>query len=55
MPDELLKSMEEGIISNFIDRLKQIIFEDDRIGKAETLYLSMDIDKAKETYKKYYP
>lgn len=55
MSDKLLKSMEEEIVANFVDRLKQIIFEDDRIRKAETLYVSMDIDKAKDTYKKFYP
>lgn len=47
--------MENNIIERFTDRLKQLIFDDDRIPKAETLYIDMDINKAKKSYDKLYP
>lgn len=54
MPDEVLQSMENNIIERFTDKLKQLIFDDNRIPKAETLYIDMDINKAIETYEKMY-
>lgn len=55
IPEEILQSMEKNIIDRFTDRLKQLIFEDDRISKSETLFVDMDINKAIETYEKLYP
>lgn len=55
IPDEILQAMENSIIERFTDRLKQLIFDDDRIPKAETLYIDMDINKAKKSYDKLYP
>lgn len=55
IPDEILQAMENNIIERFTDRLKQLIFDDDRILKAETLYIDMDINKAKKSYDKLYP
>lgn len=54
IPDEILKDMENNIIERFTDRLKQLIFDDDRIPKAETLYINMNINKAIKTYDKLY-
>lgn len=54
MPDEILQGMESEIIRRYIDKLKQIIFDDDRINKAETLYVDMDINKAIDCYDKMY-
>lgn len=54
MPEEVLQSMENNIIERFTDKLKQLIFDDDRIQKAETLYIDMNINKAIETYDKLY-
>lgn len=47
--------MENNIIERFTDRLKQLIFDDDRIPKAETLYIDTDINKVIESYDKLYP
>lgn len=55
IPDEILQAMENSIIERFTDRLKQLIFDDDRIPKEETLYIDMDINKAKKSYDKLYP
>lgn len=55
IPDEILQAMENNIIERLTDRLKQLIFDDDRIPKAETLYIDMDINKAKKSYDKLYP
>lgn len=55
IPDEVLQAMENNIIERFTDRLKQLIFDDDRIPKAETLFIDMDINKAIESYDKLYP
>lgn len=55
IPDEVLQAMENNIIERFTDRLKQLIFDDDRILKAETMFIDMDINKAIESYDKLYP
>lgn len=55
IPDEVLQAMENNIIERFTDRLKQLIFDDDRIPKAETMFIDMDINKAIESYDKLYP
>lgn len=55
IPDEVLQAMENNIIERFTDRIKQLIFDDDRIPKAETLFIDMDINKAIESYDKLYP
>lgn len=54
IPDEVLQTMEKNIIDRFTDRLKQLIFEDNRISKTETLYIDMNMNNAIETYEKPY-
>lgn len=52
MTEKELQKMEQEIIERYTDKLKEILFNDDRIPKAETLYVSMDVDKAKHEYNK---
>lgn len=42
--------MEKNIIDRFMERLKQLIFEDNRNSKTERLYIDMNINNAIETY-----
>lgn len=55
MPDEILKSMENEIIKRYTEKLKEIIFSDARIHKADTTYANNDIDKAIKKYDRLYP
>lgn len=54
MPDKLLIDMENEIIERYTDKLKEILFSDDRISKADTIYASMDVDEAKRKYNRMY-
>lgn len=55
MPDELLIDIENEIIERYTDKLKEILFSDNKISKADTIYASMDIDIAKKKYNRLYP
>lgn len=55
MPDKLLIDMENEIIERYTDKLKEILFSDNKISKADTIYVSMDIDIAKNKYNRLYP
>lgn len=55
MPDKLLIDMENEIIERYTDKLKEILFSDNKISKADTIYASMDIDIAKNKYNRLYP
>lgn len=54
MPDELLISMEDQIIERFIDRLKGLLFSDERIHKADAFYAVEDVNKAVRSYDRLY-
>lgn len=54
MPNEILKIMEKAIIEKYTDKLKELIFADDRIDKTQTIYFDLDINKAMDIYDKLY-
>lgn len=54
MPDEVLVSMEDQIIERFMDRLKGLLFSDQRIHKADAFYAVDNVNKAATSYNRLY-
>ncbi len=54
MPDEVLVSMEDQIIERFMDRLKELLFSDPRIHKADAFYAVDSVNKAATSYNRLY-